>query len=129
MLLLYSTPPPDRPRLVTMTIAPFAASMPYSADASTPLRIVTDSMSLGFKSAARFVKSIPRLLSAVVEFTSDAIAVVLNVRLSIGRPSTMISGWLLLLMELIPRMVMDDEAPGTPDVLVTSTPATRPESA
>ena len=37
-----------------------------------------------------------------------------------------ISGWLLLLIELTPRMVMDDEAPGTPELLVTSTPATRP---
>jgi hypothetical protein len=30
-----------------------------------------------------------------------------------------ISGWLLPLIELTPRMVMDDEAPGTPEVLTT----------
>ena len=29
-------------------------------------------------------------------------------------------------MELMPLMVIDDDAPGTPDVLVTSTPAIRP---
>ena len=51
------------------------------------------------------------------------------VLLSIGRPSTIISGWLLLLIELTPRIVIDDDAPGTPEVLVTSTPATRPCSA
>jgi hypothetical protein len=33
---------------------------------------------------------------------------------------------LLLLMELMPRMVIDDDAPGTPELLTTSTPATRP---
>jgi hypothetical protein len=37
-----------------------------------------------------------------------------------------INGWLLLLMELMPLMVIDDEAPGTPEVLVTLTPAIRP---
>ena len=41
----------------------------------------------------------------------------------------MMSGWLLPLIELTPRMMIDEEAPGTPDVLVTSTPATRPCSA
>ena len=41
----------------------------------------------------------------------------------------MISGWLLPLIELTPRIVIDDDAPGTPEVLVTSTPAMRPCSA
>src|SRR6266498_513723 len=76
ILLLYSAPPPDRPRLVVIRIAPFAASMPYSADASTPLRLVTDSMSLGLTSAARLVKSMPRLLSAVVECKADPLDLV-----------------------------------------------------
>src|SRR5205814_3631996 len=57
---------------------------------------------------------------------SEASTPVLRVRLSIGRPSTIISGWLPLLMELMPRMTIDEDEPGTPDVLVTSTPATRP---
>ncbi|GAC1606661.1 MAG: hypothetical protein NVS3B25_35690 [Hymenobacter sp.] len=39
------------------------------------------------------------------------------------------SGWLLPLMELAPRMMIDEDAPGTPEVLVTCTPATRPCSA
>ena len=87
-------------------------------------------MSSGLMSAARLVKSTPRLLNAVAEpGASDASTPVLSVLLSIGRPSMIISGWLLLLIELTPRMVIDDEAPGTPDVLVTSTPATRPCSA
>ena len=49
-------------------------------------------MSSGFKSAARLVKSIPRFDSAVFEFWSDASDPVLRVELSIGSPSTMISG-------------------------------------
>ena len=73
-------------------IAPFAASMPYNAAASGPLSTVTPSMSSEFRSAARFVKSTPRLLNAVVELLSDASTPVLTVRLSIGSPSTMMSG-------------------------------------
>ena len=87
-------------------------------------------MSSGLMSAARFVKSTPRLLKASADVgASDASVPVFVVLLSIGRPSTIISGWLLLLIELTPRMVIDVDAPGTPDVLVTSTPATRPCSA
>ena len=100
--------------------------MPYSAAASGPFSTVSVSMSCEFRSAARLVKSTPRLLNAVTELLSDASTPVLTVRLSIGRPSTMISGWLLLLIELTPRMVIDEDAPGTPEVLVTSTPAMRP---
>jgi len=33
---------------------------------------------------------------------------------------------LLLLIELIPLIVIDEDAPGVPEVLVTSTPAIRP---
>ena len=89
-----------------------------------------DSMSSGLMSAARLVKSNPRLLNAVDEpGRSDGKAFVLSVLLSIGRPSTIMSGWLLLLIELTPRIVIDDEAPGTPDELTTFTPATRPCSA
>lgn len=36
------------------------------------------------------------------------------------------SGWLLLEIELTPRIVIELDAPGTPELLVTSTPATRP---
>ena len=128
-LLEYSTPPPGLPRLVVMTMAPFPASMPYNPAASGPFNTVSVSISSGFKSAARLVKSIPRFDSAVFEFASDARRPVLSVRLSIGSPSTMISGWLLPLIEVTPRMMIEDDAPGTPDVLVTSTPATRPSSA
>src|SRR5213078_801580 len=101
---------------------------PYSAAAPGPLSTVRLPISSGLRSAARLVKSTPRFENAVVEFASDASTPVLSVRLSIGRPSTMISGWLLPLIELTPRMVIDEDAPGTPDVLVTSTPATRPDS-
>src|SRR3954469_2010390 len=118
---------PALPRFVVMMIAPFAASIPYSPAASGPLSTVMDSMSSGLMSAARLVKSTPRLLNAVEEpGRSDGSADVFSVLLSIGRPSTTISGWLLLLIELTPRIVMDDDAPGTPDELVTSTPAIRP---
>ena len=72
------------------------------------------------------MKSTPRFENAVFELRSEASTVVLSVLLSIGNPSTMMSGWLLLLMELTPRMMIDVDAPGTPEVLVTSTPATRP---
>ena len=69
-------------------------------------------MSSGLMSAARFVKSTPRLLNAVTEpGASDASTPVFSVLLSIGRPSMIISGWLLPLIELTPRMVIDDEAP------------------
>src|SRR5688500_20195692 len=84
-------------------------------------------MSFELRSAARLVKSTFRLLNAVWETgASDASTPVFSVLLSIGSPSMMNSGWLLLLIELVPRIVIDEEAPGTPDVLVTSTPATRP---
>src|SRR6476619_948886 len=84
-------------------------------------------MSSGLMSAARLVKSTPRLLNAVGEPGASAASTFeFIVLLSIGRPSTIMSGWLLLLIELTPRIVMDDEAPGVPDVLVTCTPATRP---
>ena len=86
-------------------------------------------MSCGFRSAARLVKSTLRLLNADVALLSEASTPVLSVRLSIGRPSTIMSGWLLLLIELMPLMTIDDEAPGAPEVLVTSTPATLPCSA
>ena len=129
MLELYCMPPPALPRFVLITSAPFAASMPYSAAASGPLSTVTVSMSCEFRSAARLVKSTPRLLNAVVELLSDASTPVLTVRLSTGSPSRMINGWLLLLIELTPRITIDEEAPGTPDVLVTSIPATRPDKA
>ena len=49
-------------------------------------------MSSGLRSAARFVKSSPRLLNAVVELASEARTPVLRVLLSIGRPSMIISG-------------------------------------
>src|SRR5207237_6056422 len=124
MVLLYVMPPPALPRLVLMMIAPFAASIPYSAAASGPLSTVTPSMSSEFKSAARFVKSTPRLLNAVVELLSDASTPVLTVRLSIGSPSTMMNGWLLLLIELTPRMTIEEYATGTPEVLVMSMPTT-----
>src|SRR5438552_16371482 len=113
MLELYCMPPPALPRFVLITSAPFAASMPYSAAASGPFSTVSVSMSCEFRSAARLVKSTPRLLNAVTELLSDASTPVLTVRLSIGRPSTMISGWLLLLIELTPRMTRDEDAPGT----------------
>ena len=101
--------------------------MPYKAAASGPFSTTMLSMSSGLMSAARLVKSRPRLLNAVNEpGASEASDEVLSVLLSIGRPSMIMSGWLLPLIELTPRMVIDDEAPGTPDVLVTSTPATRP---
>ena len=84
-------------------------------------------MSSGLMSIARFEKSTPRLLNAVAEpGASEASTLVFIVLLSIGSPSMMKSGWLLLLMELVPRIVIDDEAPGTPEVLFTVTPATRP---
>ena len=113
-----------------MTMAPLAASMPYKAEASGPLSTTSDSMSSGLRSAARLVKSTPRLLNAVSEpGASEASTPVFSVLLSSGRPSTIISGWLLLLIELTPLMVIDVDAPGTPELLVTSTPATRPCSA
>ena len=69
----------------------------------------------------------PRLLNAVAEpGASEAKTPVFSVLLSMGKPSMTISGWLLLLMELMPRMVIIEEAPGTPEELTTFTPATRP---
>ena len=86
------------------------------------------SISSGFKSAERFVKSTPRLLKAPPPEpgASAAKTPVFNVLLSIGKPSIIINGWLLPLIELTPRIVIEEEAPGTPDELFTSTPATRP---
>ena len=83
-------------------------------------------MSSGLISAARLVKSTPLFEKEVFELLSEKKAEVLKVLLSIGKPSTTNKGWLLPLMELTPLMVIAEDAPGTPDVLVTSTPATLP---
>ena len=101
--------------------------MPYRADASGPLSTVSVSMSSGLRSAPRFVKSTLRLSNELEEFgASDANVPVVSVLLSMGRPSTIMSGWLLLLIWLTPRMTMEVDAPGVPEVEVTLTPATRP---
>src|ERR1041384_6541207 len=86
-------------------------------------------MSSGLRSDARLLKSKVRLLNGVFELRPEASTPVLSVRLSIGKPSTMMSGWLLLEIEPTPRITMDDDAPGTPDVDVTSRPAMRPAKA
>src|SRR5207248_11696475 len=100
--------------------------LPYSAAASGPFNTVRLSMSSGFRSAARLVKSTLRLLNAVVELASEASTPVFRVRLSIGSPSRIISGWLLLLIELMPLMTIDDDEPGILEELVAATPEMRP---
>src|SRR5690606_35005612 len=94
--------------------------------ASGPFRIVMLSMSCGLMSAPLFVKSVEWLSSDVAEFAEEAKPAVLKVLLLIGNPSTTYSGWLLPLSELTPRIMIEDEEPGKPEVVVTSTPATRP---
>src|SRR4051794_38130871 len=83
------------------------------AEAAAPLRISIDSMSFGLMSAARFV-------AAVLALKSFGLVDV--VVLSMGWPSTTKSGWASPWIVLMPRMMMDDPAPGSPDADVTSTP-------
>src|SRR6266516_2738675 len=75
-------------------------------------------MSFGFKSAARFVTTVPSPGSP----PSTGLKLDAEVaELSIGTPSTMNSGWLLPTTVRMPRIWMNDEAPGSPDWPVTWT--------
>ncbi len=112
-----------------ITTAPEAASIPYKAEASGPLRIVIFSISSGLISAPLLVKSTPRLFKAVPLFNDEANTPVEVVALLIGKPSTTNKGWLLPLNELIPLITIDVEAPGSPEVELISTPGTLPASA
>src|SRR5262245_43787930 len=55
---------PGWPRLVVMTITPFAASAPYSVPAAAPFTVSMDSMSLTFRSLSRLDGSAPNTPSS-----------------------------------------------------------------
>jgi hypothetical protein len=72
------------PLLVVIRMTPLLARAPYIAAAAEPFRISTDSMSFGLMSLARLAVTVP-----------PVDAVVTDVELSIGVPSTTNSGWLV----------------------------------
>ena len=84
----------------------------------------TDSMSFGLMSAARFEVTVPP-----VPGKSAGPCSLDTVVLSIGWPSTTNSGWLVPYTEVAPRILIDAEAPGSPDWVRTSTLGALPASA
>ena len=106
-----------------MMIAPLLAELPYSTVASGPFNTVTFSISFGFKSAIRFVKSFEVLFCPAAPGTVSA---ALIAELSMMIPSTTNNGWLLRDIELNPLKIMVEDAPGTPDVAVIVAPAILP---
>jgi hypothetical protein len=99
--------------LVVITKAPFAALTPYRAVAAPPLRTVIDSISSGFK-------SIERLEVVTPPTPPDPPPEI------IGIPLTTNKGWLLPVIEALPRIVIKVEAPASPAELIIETPEVRP---
>src|SRR5439155_7401793 len=108
---------PGAPLLVVIRMTPCPARAPYMAAADAPFRISIEAMSLGLTSAPRFWETVP-VTFEVMPFRFSPVTVV---ELSMGTPSTTISGCPLPLMVLAPRMRMNDEAPGSPACDTTST--------
>ncbi len=80
-----------------------------------------DAMSAGLTSVPRFGATVLATL-----FCEPPVMIVL---LSTGVPSITISGWLLPLMVLVPRIWMNDEEPGSPPVETTWTLGALPAKA
>jgi len=82
-------------------------------------------MSFGFKSTARFDTTVPSVWpNWVVCPPPSSIRLKFDVEkaeLSIGTPSTIKSGWFGPRIELTPRMLMNEPAPGSPDCCSTVT--------
>ena len=90
------------------------------APAAGPLRISIDSMSVGFRSTARFIWVVPEI-SPEPSSSSGLKLDVDMLLLSTGTPSMTNSGWASPRMVRVPRMRMNEEAPGSPEDCVTST--------
>ena len=90
-------------------------------------------MSFGFRSAARFVATVPSVWPTCTRVPPASSGPrkleVEKVELSIGTPSTTNSGWFEPRIELVPRMLMKDPAPGSPDCWITVTLGALPASA
>ena len=101
---------PIAPFFVVISTAPLPARTPYKAVAAAPLRIVMEEMSCGLMSIALFELSTP-----ATPFPTEL--------LSMGMPSITNKGEFDPFMELLPLILILDEAPGEPDELTTVTPA------
>src|SRR5947209_16283126 len=79
-------------------------------------------MSDGFKSASRLVVTVPSVCpkAPLPEYDASKLSV-LKLELSIGTPSTTKSGWFDPRIVLMPRMLMNEPAPGSPDCCSTVT--------
>ena len=87
-----------------MMIAPFAALTPYSAVAAPPLSTDKLAISSGLISILRF-----EVLTPPVPLSPPPVA--------IGIPLTTNKGWLFPVMEALPLMVINVEAPASPEEL------------
>src|SRR5258706_7264447 len=115
-------PPGPPPFLVVMMMAPAAALEPYRADAAGPFRTLTDSTlfrSISMALLGGWLSPRVPLGPPLVRSTS----------LLIGIPSTTNQGWLLLVKEVMPRILMLTEAPALPLAPVIFTPETFPSRA
>ncbi len=90
------------------------------------MRISIDSMSSGFRSAARFCMAVPSTTFCASPANTPSTALL---AFEIGVPSTTNRGWLLPVSVLEPRIRMYAPAAGSPDWLVTSTFGALPASA
>ena len=103
---------PARPLRVVITSTPFAAAVPYSAEAAGPFRTSTFSISSGFMSVRRLAVWPPTAID--------------ELPLSARTPSMMTSGALLSDTEAEPRMRMRAPVPEVPLDCSTDTPEVRP---
>src|SRR5512133_2480874 len=109
---------PDEPCLVVIRITPFAPREPYIAVAEASLRMSIFAMSL------ELMKFIGLRALELPIFGRSPSAVVLPPER--GTPSTTIRGSLPALTEELPRIRIEELAPGSPLLFVTITPAALP---
>ncbi|OAV72362.1 hypothetical protein Barb7_03119 [Bacteroidales bacterium Barb7] len=118
---MYEIPTPLFPLLffVVIITTPLPARLPYKAAAAGPFN--TDMLSI----SSGDISEMPEPLSTRL---LPHISAVELLKLSIGTPSTTMSGWLFPLMELFPRIKILVEPPTPVPFCRICTPATFPAS-
>ena len=118
MEMFTSTPRPELrlPLLVVIMTTPFAASEPYSAEAEAPFRMERVAMSSGLTSTRPL-----ELMRCSSQYPFS-----LAFPLRMGTPSIITSGWLLPVMELSPRTLIDTAEVAPPGAAWMRTPGVLP---
>ncbi len=103
---------PACPRFVVTIITPFAPRVPYMAVAEASFKISIDSISEGF------------ILSSGL--SDGPVTAPTLVPGTIKTPSITYRGSLLPFMEFVPLILIEEGAPGCPELILTTTPAAFP---